>query len=99
MPAHLERMGYTDEDMVEQRMIAPKHGVNHSVYHQHYMVIFKDEPQLEYLYGVTKKGKKVVQFCEKNNVMDLNGARSVEYTTEKTKHSESECIGYLDNRD
>jgi hypothetical protein len=61
-------------------------------------VIFKDEPQLEYLYGLTKKGKSVVQFCEKNKVMDRNGIRYVEQTIDKTNHSESECIGYLDNR-
>lgn len=98
IPAHLEQLGYTDEDIVEQHIIAPKHGVNHSVYQQHYMVIFKDEPQLEYLYGLSKKGKNVVQFCEKINVLDRNGARSEEYTIEKNNHSESACIGYLDNR-
>ncbi|MFJ5625510.1 DUF3139 domain-containing protein [Peribacillus loiseleuriae] len=96
IPAHLEQLGYTDEDIVEQHMIAPKHGVNHSVYHEHYMVIFKDEPQLEYLYGVTKKGKNVVQFCEKETLIAKNTYGYM--TTEKTNHSESECIGYLDNR-
>ncbi|WP_225229532.1 DUF3139 domain-containing protein [Paenibacillus gallinarum] len=92
IPAHLEQLGYTDDDIVEQHMIAPKHGVNQSVYHAHYLVNFKDEPQLEYLYGLTKKGKNVVQFCEKR------GTHYKDDTIEKTKHSESECIGYLDNR-
>ncbi|GIP45471.1 hypothetical protein J45TS6_39300 [Paenibacillus sp. J45TS6] len=93
IPAHLEQLGYTDEDIVDQHMIAPKHGVNHSVYHEHYMVIFKDEPQSEYLYGLTKKGKNVVQFCEKRKRNYYE-----EDTIEKTNHSESKCMGYLDNR-
>lgn len=93
IPAHLEQLGYTDEDIVEQHMIAPKHGVNQSVYHEHYMVIFKDEPQSEYLYGLTKKGKNVVQFCEKRKSNYYE-----EDTIERTNHSESKCMGYLDNR-
>ena len=76
VPAHLEQLGYTDEDIVEQHIIAPKSAANHSVYHPRYMVIFKDEPQLEYLYGLTKKKKNVVQFCEKIKVVDKNGGRS-----------------------
>ncbi|ATP42404.1 hypothetical protein CSE16_08335 [Solibacillus sp. R5-41] len=98
IPAHLEHLGYTNEVIIEQHIIAPKSSANHSVYHQRYMVIFKDEPQLKYLYGLTKKEKNVVQFCEKINVMDRNGTRSEEMTIEKTNHSESECLGYYDNR-
>lgn len=98
VPAHLEQLGYTDEDIVEQHIIAPKSAANHSVYHPRYMVIFKDEPQLEYLYGLTKKEKNVVQFCEKIKVVDKNGGRYEDMTIEKTNHSESECLGYYDNR-
>jgi hypothetical protein len=96
IPAHLEKMGYTDDDIIKQSYIQPKHGINHSVYHGHYMVVFQDEPQFEYLYGVTKKGKNVVQFCEKETLITENTYG--EMTTEKTNHSESECIGYLENR-
>jgi hypothetical protein len=97
IPDHLETMGYTDADIVKQSYIQPKHGINNSVYHGHYMVVFKDEPQLEYLYGVTKEGKEVVQFCEKETLI----AKSTygDMTTEKTNHSEKDCIGYLENRE
>ncbi|MCM3716467.1 DUF3139 domain-containing protein [Halalkalibacter oceani] len=97
IPAHLEQVGYTEDDIVKQHRIEPKHGINRTVYHAHYRVIFQDEPQLEYLYGLTKKGKNVVQFCEKNTLID-GVAHYGEPTTEKTAHSEEECIGYLDNR-
>ncbi|MFC0561525.1 DUF3139 domain-containing protein [Halalkalibacter alkalisediminis] len=96
IPAHLEKSGYTDDDIIKQSYIQPKHGINNSVYHGHYMVVFKDEPQLEYLYGVKKRGKKVVQFCEKKTLIAENTYQDM--TTEKTNHSEKECIGYLDNR-
>ncbi|WP_236035271.1 DUF3139 domain-containing protein [Alkalihalobacterium elongatum] len=96
IPSHLEEMGYSDDDILEQSYIEPKHSINNSVYHGHYKVIFKDEPQLEYLYGVTKKGKQVVQFCEKETLIINNTYGDM--TTEKTNHSENECIGYLENR-
>jgi hypothetical protein len=96
IPTHLETMGYTDDDLIKQSYIQPKHGINNSVYHGHYMVIFKDEPQLEYLYGVTKRGKNVVQFCEKETLIAKNTYGDM--TIEKTNHSEKECIGYLENR-
>lgn len=96
VPAHLEKMGYTDEDIIKQSYVQPKHTINSDFYHGHYMVVFKDEPHLEYLYGVTKEEKKVVQFCEKETLIDEN--MYGEMTTEKTIHSESECMGYLENR-
>lgn len=76
IPAHLEQLGYTDEDIVDQHMIAPKHGVNHSVYHEHYKVIFKDEPQLEYLYGLAKKGKMLCNFVRKEVVLVMKMIQS-----------------------
>ncbi|MBP3950236.1 DUF3139 domain-containing protein [Bacillus sp. YZJH907-2] len=96
IPSHLEDMGYGEEDILKQLYIETKHSINNNVYHGHYKVIFKDEPQLEYLYGVTKNGKNVVQFCEKETLITSN--TYAEMTTEKTIHSEQECIGYLDNR-
>ncbi|MFV8830561.1 DUF3139 domain-containing protein [Alkalihalobacterium sp. APHAB7] len=96
IPSHLEEMGYSDEEILKQSYMETKHTINNSVYHGHYKVIFKDEPQLEYLYGVTKRGKNVVQFCEKETLITSNTYG--EMTTEKTNHSEKKCIGYLDNR-
>lgn len=91
VPKHLEDLGYEEEDFVQQNFVTPNYTINKSVYQGHYLVIFKDEPELKYLYGVTKWGKKVVQFCEKETF-------TIEEVTEKTKHSEDKCIGYLDNR-
>lgn len=96
IPAHLEKMGYTDEDIIKQSYVEPKYRINNSVYHGHYIVAFREEPQLEYLYGVTKRGKEVVQFCEKDTLIAQNTYGAM--TTEKTNHSEKECIGYLENR-
>lgn len=85
VPNHLEEQGYSDNDIIEQKYIDPKHPVNKKIYHGHYLVVFKDEPDLEYFYGVTKLKKRVVQFCEKSK-------NRSNYITEKTLHSESECI-------
>ncbi|WP_343031591.1 DUF3139 domain-containing protein [Metabacillus lacus] len=92
LPTHLEELGYSDEDILNQSYIETKHSINNSVYHGHYRVVFKDEPHLEYLYGVTRGRKNVVQFCEKEILI------SGERTTDKNNHSEKNCIGYLDNR-
>ncbi|MGE8078297.1 DUF3139 domain-containing protein [Peribacillus loiseleuriae] len=98
IPLHLEKMGYLEDDIMKQSYIQPKHGINYDVYQQgHSMVVFKDEPQFEYLYGVTKRGKEVIQFCEKESLIAENHYGDM--NTTKTNHSEKECIGYLDNRD
>ncbi|MDV2884530.1 DUF3139 domain-containing protein [Alkalihalophilus pseudofirmus] len=97
IPQHLEELGYSEEDIIEHAYLQPKHLINNDVYHGHYKVVFADEPQLEYLYGVTKKGKNVVQFCEKETLL---GPRHYgEMTTDESNHSEEFCIGYFDNRD
>jgi len=89
IPKHLEEQGYSDSDIAEQRYVDPKHTLNRKVYHGHYLVVFKDEPELQYFYGVTKFKKDVVQFCEKSG-------KNNESVTEKTHHSESECIDQFD---
>ncbi|MCG3087465.1 DUF3139 domain-containing protein [Sporosarcina cyprini] len=91
VPAYLEKQGYTDSDIAEQRYLEPKHTINRKVLHGHYVVIFKDEPGLEYYYGVTKFRKKVVQFCGKED-------QSGELITEKTKHSEKDCLDQFANK-
>lgn len=64
VPKYLEEKGYTENDIKESHYVEPKHIINKDFYHGHYMVIFKDEPDMTYYYGITKKGKQVKQFCE-----------------------------------
>ena len=88
VPTHLEKQGYTDSDLEASHYVEAKHTINSDYYHGHYMVIFKDEPEVTYYYGVAKKGKAVKQFCEK----DILSSDGVTDTSEKkTKHSEEDC--------
>ena len=88
MPPYLEQKGYSDEDILQQDIVG---GFNHSedYYYETYRVIFKDDPDLSYYYGIKKRGKSVDQYCEKetleNNIYTIG-------ITEKTKHSEEKCI-------
>ncbi|MGE7947633.1 DUF3139 domain-containing protein [Lysinibacillus sp. NPDC093688] len=66
VPEYLEEKGYTDEKIEKSHYVEPKYLINKDFYHGHYMVIFKDEPNTTYYYGITKKGKQVQQFCEKD---------------------------------
>ncbi|GIN87471.1 hypothetical protein J6TS2_38570 [Heyndrickxia sporothermodurans] len=96
IPSYIEKKGYSKEDIKEQDYVEPKHLINKDYFHGHYMVIFKDEPQITYYYGVSKKGRHVKQFCEKdeslaNSTIDIN--------EKMTKHSEMNCVRSLDNRD
>lgn len=59
------------------------------------MVIFKDEPDVTYYYGITKKGKQINQFCEKDKLTFNGDTDSVET---ETKYSEKKCVNSLDNR-
>ena len=88
MPPYLEQKGYSDEDILQQDIVG---GFNHNgdYYYETYRVIFKDDPDLSYYYGIKKRGKSVDQYCEKetleNNIYTIG-------ITEKTKHSEEKCI-------
>lgn len=95
VPEYLEEKGYTEEKIEESHYVEPKHLINKDYYHGHYMVIFKDEPNTTYLYGITKKGKRVQQFCEKDRLS--NGISEI--VEGETKHSEQDCKSSLDNRD
>lgn len=97
VPKHLEAQGIKAEDIQYQSVVAPKHLINKEFYHMHYIVVFKDEPKLEYLYGVKKRGKDVVQFCEKEQ--KENSYTYIGTTTEKIKYSEDVCAGIYENRD
>lgn len=64
------------------------------------MVRFTDESEMTYYYGVSKKGKEVKQFCER----DWQGATSgepIDYYDKKnkSKHLEKDCVNSLDNRE
>lgn len=88
IPNHLEEKGYTDHDFETAHYVEPKHMIDGDFYQGHYMVVFKDEPEMTYYYGIKKKDKTVSQFCEKEELLD-DGVS--ELVTRETKHSEAEC--------
>lgn len=92
VPLYLESQGYSDSHIEESYYIEPKHMIDSKFYQGHYMVIFKDEPQVTYYYGVTKEGKQVKQFCEKDKE---SSAGVTDITEENTKHSEEQCANSL----
>ena len=96
VPKYLEKIGYTKQDIEESHYVEPKNMINKDFYHGHYMVIFKDEPDVTYYYGIAKKGKQVKQFCEKDRLTSDGVTDTIESVT---KHSEEHCIHSLDNRD
>lgn len=95
VPAYLEEQGYTESDIEESHYVEPKHGTNRDFYQGQYMVIFKDEPDVTYYYGITKKDKQVKQFCEKDKLLP-NGVTDL--FEGETLHSEETCIYSLKNR-
>ena len=95
VPVYLEEKGYTENDIEESHYVEPKHIINNAFYHGHYMVIFQDEPDVTYYYGMTKKGKLVKQFCEKDKISS-DGVTDIVET--ETKYSEKKCVNSLDNR-
>lgn len=95
VPVYLEEKGYTENDIEELHYVEPKHIINNDFYHGHYMVIFQDEPDVTYYYGITQKGKLVKQFCEKDK-LSSDGVTDIVET--ETKYSEKKCVNSLDNR-
>ncbi|PGK51818.1 hypothetical protein CN918_28920 [Priestia megaterium] len=95
IPEHLEEQGYKKSDMKVSSYGEPSYLINQKYYHGHYMVIFKDQPKMTYYYGLSKRGKKVVQFCEKD-VLRKDGV--TDGTEKKTKHSEQKCDYAFKNR-
>lgn len=96
VPKHLEEQGYSKADIKSQTFVLPKQLINKDVHHDHYEVVFKDEPDISYYYAVKVWSHEVVQFCEKEKnhkdglVEPLNG---------KTLHSEKSCLDSYANRD
>ncbi|MDR7071059.1 DUF3139 domain-containing protein [Fictibacillus barbaricus] len=95
VPVHLKEKGYTKEEIEAAIYVEPKYVINRNFYHGHYMVVFKDEPDLSYYYGVTKKGNHVKQFCEKEKQLPDFSTETVE---SRTIHSENKCVKSQDNR-
>lgn len=95
IPAYLEEQGYSSKDIQEAHYVEPKHSINKDYLHGHYRVVFKDEPRLDYYYGLSKKGHHVKQFCEKDGHHPNN---AVYINEEITKHSEKDCVHSLDNK-
>ena len=96
VPKYLEEKGYAKNDIEELHYVEPKHIINKDFYHGHYMVIFKDEPDMTYYYGIHKKGEQVKQFCEKDRLASNGVTETIE---RETKHSEEKCVNSLDNRE
>lgn len=96
IPSYIEKQGYKESDIKEMSYVEPKYIINYDFYQGHYMVIFKDEPDVTYYYGLNKKEKIVSQFCEKDKELP-NGLLDV--VAGETKHSEKQCISSYDNRD
>jgi len=101
VPAHLEAQGYTEDDLLEAHWVLPKYRINKDIYTDGYVVRFKDEPTVTYTYGVKRKGKNVVQYCEKETEA-IDSRDSLHITTsinsDSTKHSESTCLDQWANR-
>ncbi|RSD26889.1 DUF3139 domain-containing protein [Mesobacillus subterraneus] len=92
IPEYLHGKGYEADEIQEMNYVEPKHLINSDVFHGHYKVIFKDEPDLVYYYGIVKKDRSVKQFCEKEMPVEKSLLSSY------TKHSEKSCIQSLENR-
>lgn len=95
VPVYLEEQGFIKSDIEELNYVEPKHIINKDFYHGHYKVVFKDESDVTYYYGITKKGKQVKQFCEKDKLLP-NGVTDI--FEAETKHSEEKCVHSLKNR-
>lgn len=65
---HLQELSCTENDIVDAHYVEPKLTISSESYNGHYMVIFKDEPDMKYYDGITKRGKQIQKFCEKDKL-------------------------------
>lgn len=98
VPEYLKKKGYSDGELAEAHYVEPKHLINKDFHHGHYMVRFSDEADITYYYGISKKGKEVKQFCERD---DSAAENPIDYydKNNESKHLERDCVNSLDNRD
>lgn len=90
IPEYLENQGYTKKDFKDAHYAEVNYSVNKKIYSGMYDVIFNDETNVIYSYGITRKGKDVVQLCE------IQGVHAQPVT--KAIHSEESCVKSLENR-
>lgn len=95
VPNYLKEKEMTQDRIKKSLYVEPKYLINRDFHHGHYMIIFKDEPDITYYYGLTKKGKQVKQFCEK----DKESSDGTNIIENRTKHSEKKCVRMFDHRD
>ncbi|KAB2331328.1 DUF3139 domain-containing protein [Bacillus mesophilum] len=98
IPAYLEEQGYSDDELASSHSVYPNISINKDFYHGHYMVKFKDEPEFTYFYGLTKKGKEVKQFCERNWIYSTQKPTNYYDKKNKSKHLENDCVYLYDNQ-
>lgn len=100
VPEYLKIHGYTDDQIMESHYVEPKHLINKDYYHGHFMVRFADEPGMTYYYGVSRNGKEVKQFCERD-FQGSTGGEHIDYYDKRSdsKHLEQGCVYSLANRD
>ena len=87
--AHLESNGYTEDDFYEAHYVQGSNIKNNDYYEGQYMVVFQDEPNITYYYGVSRKNRHVTQIAAKDCTLQDGTIRT---TTQTTKHTEAHCI-------
>lgn len=95
LPTHLEKAGESKAATSMYSFSNPKFLINNDYYGDIYTLEFKDEPHMHYYYGLSKKDKKITQFCEQ----DFYKAGTVTEPTKKTTHAEKSCVSMYANRD
>ncbi|MCM3576364.1 DUF3139 domain-containing protein [Mesobacillus subterraneus] len=95
---YLKEQGYSNAELANAHFVAPNHSINKDFYYGHYMVKFKDDPEFTYYYGVTKRGKEVKQFCERNWIYSTTKQTNYYDKKNKSKHLEDDCVNRLDNK-
>lgn len=98
VPEYLKEQGYADVELADAHFVAPNNSINNDFYHGHYMVKFKDDPEFTYYYGVTKRGKEVKQFCERDWIHNTRYHINYYDKKNKSKHLEDDCVNSLDNK-
>jgi len=87
--AHLEDRGYSKDDMFESHYVHENNMGNNNYCKGQYMVVFQDELDVVYYYGVTKDNHEVVQLAEKEITLENE---EIEFTSKHTKHTEEHCV-------
>lgn len=95
LPTHLEKAGESKAATSMYLFANPKFLINNDYYGDIYTLEFKDEPHMHYYYGLSKKDKKITQFCEKDFYKDS----AIDTITKETKHAEKSCVSMYANRD